>query len=139
LESKKDHDAANTQLTLAPNKHVMVKSEGITVSEGLSKPEIQRLVEKQINAINRCYAKESEIISGLITEAEITLTVDTAGRITNVSMDKNRIKNKALETCIINLFEKLRLPASKKGGMVRVIVAFMTGNAERHLTEVYGS
>ncbi len=125
LETKKDYDAAEPKLPSSPGRQTLVKLGKITVSEGLSKQDIQRLLEKQINAINRCYEKASESGSVLTKEAEITLTVDAAGLVTKVGRDKRQPMNRALENCIINHLEKLCLPSSNGGGTVKVTLTFV--------------
>jgi hypothetical protein len=124
LECKKNHGAGEPEISSSSGKQALVKLGEITIFEGLSKPVVRKLIEKQIQAINRCYAKADQIGSGPSKKAEVILTVDAKGHVTKVHIDSNKIKGSTLEYCIKEHLEKLGFPPSKGGGTVKVTLTF---------------
>jgi Ca-activated chloride channel family protein len=125
LECKKSHDAAEPEVSLSPRTQALVKLEGITVFKELSERAVQRLLEKQLEAINRCYEKAVQRGSGPAKKVEVILTVDAKGRVTKVYIGSSKIKDSRLENCIKVHLEKLGFPPSKKGGTVEVTLTFV--------------
>jgi Ca-activated chloride channel family protein len=124
LECKKNHDAAESEISNSPGRQALVKLGKITIFDGLSEPVVRKLIEKQIHAINRCYAKADQSGSGPSKKAEVILTVDTKGHVTKVHIDSTKIKGSTLENCIKEHLEKLSFPPSKGGGIVKVTLTF---------------
>ena len=124
LEFNKSHDAAEPEISSSPSKQALVKLVKITISEGLTKPVVRKLIEKQIHAINRCYAKADQNGSGLPNKAEVILTVHAKGHVTKVHIDSAKIKGSTLENCIKEHLEELGFPPSKGGGTVKVTLTF---------------
>jgi len=126
LESKRDHEALKQGFPHSFKKQVLVALGEISVSESLSKQEVQGLVEKQIDSINICYVKSSESTSGLTKEAAFTLAVDANGRVTRIQIDKREFNNTAIGNCIIKHFETLRFPPMKGTGTIRITISFIS-------------
>ncbi len=126
LESK-DCDTEKQKLNHSSTKQdVLVRLGEITASNGLSKQDVKRLIEKQINSINQCYKKTSKSKSGLTREAVVTLTLDTKGHVTKVRIDRNKMINGILENCITSHLEKLHFQQLKRSGTIKIKILFIT-------------
>ncbi len=97
----------------------------IRVTGGLSKPDVQKIVEKQMIHIDRCYAGMGKDQTGFTKEAVVKLTVDPFGRVISVHMEKGKINEKGLKMCIENELKKLRFPASEGGKIVEIFISFV--------------
>ena len=126
LESK-DFDTEKQKLHHSSTKQeILVRLGEITVSNGLAKQDVQKLIEKQINFINLCYIKASKSTSGLTREAVVTLTLDAKGHVTRVQIDKSKMINSPIGNCITSHLEKLYFQQLKREGTIKIKILFIS-------------
>jgi len=101
-----------------------IRLEGITVSNGITKQEVQDLIEKQMEAINECYKKSSKNKSGLTSKALVTLTLDGKGHVVQIRIHRNKNINSPLENCIKSHLEKLHFQKLKRSGTIKIRILF---------------
>jgi Ca-activated chloride channel family protein len=119
--ARADSEAASPESAL---EKIQVELEKITVTEGLSKKAVQRLLEKHIRSIKLCYKESLKKDPNLKGRIRLKLFIDAAGGVIRVNAVKNELKNKALEQCVIQKMTKLAFPAPAGGKKVTVTVTF---------------
>ncbi len=113
LEETRGYSTAEPELAAPADKEVHVKLGEISVTDGLTKESVQKLLEKHISSINLCYMQALGSRSPGKGEFEFTLIIDSAGQVARVYMNASQNKNRELEKCVVQKLEKLRFPAPK--------------------------
>ncbi|MBU4425318.1 MAG: AgmX/PglI C-terminal domain-containing protein, partial [Proteobacteria bacterium] len=123
LEYKKeghlDSDPAIDTAGIEGN-HIQLKN--IAFTEGLSKNSTQKLIEKNMPAINYCYTQVSGKQGKLKGEIVVTLVVDPEGRVIKVDANRGKMEIKNIERCIVQKLRELHFPAPERGGNVTVTI-----------------
>jgi Ca-activated chloride channel family protein len=125
LECKDELSASESEGTTPGIERFHIELDNIVVRKGISKSSIQGILEKQMHAINLCYAHASVNASNLKGELTFKLVIDSKGKVTSVSTDTKSTKNKELEGCIMKKLKKLSFPAPKGGKNVKVTISFI--------------
>ncbi|HSQ85815.1 MAG TPA: VIT domain-containing protein [Desulfobacterales bacterium] len=126
MEQKKED-----RLTVEPENDAAARDKDIielgeiTVTGGLSETSIQKLLEKQMHSFNTCYKQALKKQSQLKGKIVFRLSVDSAGIVINVHLDKGVNNAKAFETCMIQNLKKLRFPAVQKRIKTVIQVTFV--------------
>ena len=104
------------------HKHIHIKLGKISVTGGLKREAILKILEKFIPSVNRCYNKKPWWQWNVKGEFVFKLTVDSSGRVTKVSRIAGTKKVKALEGCIIQKLKNLQFlfPKGSKEGTITV-------------------
>ena len=126
LEYNKEDHLASEPLMGAPDhevKHIQLSK--ISVTRGLSKDSIQRVIEKNTHSINLCYTQVPKKAFTVMDEIVFTLLVDPEGNIIKVNTNKGKSKMNEIERCIIQKLRKLRFPAPEAGRNARVTLTFI--------------
>jgi len=122
-QDKKDSSLSSEAISEKENhKRIHIKLGKISVTGGLKKEVIKTILEKFIPSINRCYDRKPWWRWNVKGQAAFKLTVDSSGRVTNVSKISGTKKNKALEDCIIQKLKNLQFPfpTGSKAGEITV-------------------
>jgi len=104
------------------HKRFHIKLGKISVTGGLKKEAIVKILEKFIPSVNRCYDKKSWWQWNVKGKFVFRLAVDSRGRVTKVSRIAGTKKVKALEDCIIQKLKNLQFsfPKGSKEGTITV-------------------
>ncbi|MBW2305380.1 MAG: AgmX/PglI C-terminal domain-containing protein [Deltaproteobacteria bacterium] len=124
-EYEKKHLAADSTAATPALKEINIELGKIAVTEGLSKESVQKLLNKHLSTINRCYKRATGNRSGIKGEFTFTLLIDSEGRVIKVIMDTSSKKNKELEKCIDQQLKTLIFPSRKESQNAVVTVAFI--------------
>ncbi len=106
-------------------KRLHIKLGKISVTGGLKREVIIKLLEKFIPSANRCYEKKPWWQWNVKGEFVFKLTVDSSGRVTKVSRIAGTKKIKALEGCIIQKLKNLQFLSSKGSKKGTITVTFL--------------
>jgi Ca-activated chloride channel family protein len=126
IERKKEDSLAcepETDTSIRDKKHVELGS--VTVADGLSDRSVQDLLKKHLHEFNRCYhnaLKKQPRINGSVV---FKITIDGAGGVLKVQLDKDDAKDKTLERCMLKKLKELQFPASTQGKNSVITVTFV--------------
>ena len=109
----------------ADHKRNHIRLDKITVTRGLSKDSIQRVIEKNIRSINLCYTQTSVKESNLKGELVFTLIVDSKGSVIKASTNSGKNKIAEIERCIIQKLRKVHFPAPEGSKRITVTITFI--------------
>jgi len=118
LDSEPAIDTASIE-----GNHIQFKN--IAVTEGLSKNSTRKLIEKNMPAINYCYAQISGKQGKLKGEIVVILVVDSEGRVIKANTNSGKNKIAEIERCIIQKLRKLDFPAPEGSKSVTVTITFI--------------
>ena len=112
-------DSADSKPAREP---IRVELGKITVSKGLSKKAVTRLIKKHLAAIETCLkgtTKSNPYLKGTVV---LTLHVTSTGEIGTIKVVRNQLKDEALVQCIAQKLRAMRVPSRKgsKGATVTV-------------------
>ncbi len=124
LEHKKEDSATEPLMERLDLEKMPIKLAKITVTKGLSKDSIRRVIQKHLRSINSCYKYGSGRESELKGEITLKLIIDPEGRVSVVQVNAIKEKNKGLERCIIQKLKELHFPAPEAGINVVVTITF---------------
>ncbi|MGD8513961.1 MAG: VIT domain-containing protein [Deltaproteobacteria bacterium] len=122
LESK-DEGFVDKSEPATPSSRVMCIELGkVSVTDGLSENFVKALLNKHIPSINLCCEHTSGDRSASRGELVFTLVVDPTGNVTIVKPNTSKIKDTALEQCMVQKLKQLSFPAPKgaKNAVVKV-------------------
>jgi Ca-activated chloride channel family protein len=83
----------------------------ITVTSGLSRDAVKRLLRKHMHAINQCYTEIPGQQSSPQGKVVARLTIDAKGDVTRVRIDKENKKYEEFEKCLVRKLKALQFPA----------------------------
>ena len=125
-EYKKDAPLSSEALSdKEARKHLHIKLGKISITGGLKREVIIKLLEKFIPSVNRCYEKKPWWQWTVKEKFVFKLTVDSNGRVTKVSRVAGTKKIKTLESCIIQKLKNLQFLSSKGSKEGTITVAFL--------------
>ncbi len=101
-----------------------IKIDEIDVKKGIPETAISRLLNKYMEAINRCFVAASGK-QGIPKKLKVMLTVDKTGKIIKVKTGWSFNKNKHLEKCLRKLFKSLTFPTPGNDDNAEVAVTFV--------------
>lgn len=81
----------------------------------LSRDEIQKVINKNIGQIQRCYERELTKNAGLSGKVTIQWTVGTSGSVTTASQKKSSLPSTDAVNCMIRSIKSWRFPAPRGG------------------------
>ena len=116
--------ASDSELRKPAPEKIHVELGKITVTEGLSKKAVKKLLQQHIHSIRLCYKQASKKGSHPQGKAVFTLTVDPGGQAIKVRVVRSGVKGKELEQCIIQKLRQLAFPAPHGGKAVTLTVTF---------------
>ena len=102
--------------------HLQIKK--ITVTEGLSKISIRKLIEKNIHSIERC-CREKFGRQTLKGELVFSLVIDNTGRVIKATSDRKNKEIKGIRRCIIQELKRLHFQTPEAGKKVVVTITFV--------------
>ena len=115
-EFKKDENGiSDEEVQRSATAKIHMKIKGITVSEGLSREAIRKLLESHIPSLRACCKQASGSKKELKGKCVFRLVIDQTGRVTEVSVVKSDLKNRAIEKCIIKKLKNIVFPAPAGG------------------------
>jgi len=112
-----------TDASIRDKKHVELGN--VAVSDGLSDRSVQDLIKKYLPEFNRCYQnalKKQPRIKGNVV---FKITIDGAGGVLNVQLDKDDVNDKTFERCMLKKLKELQFPASKQRKNSVIVVTFV--------------
>ena len=125
-ESKKDDPLSSGTLSdKEEHKRIHSKLGKISVTGGLKREAIIKILEKFGPSINRCYDKKPWGKWNTKREFTFKLTVDSSGRVTKVIRIEGTKKVKTLEDCIIQKLKTLQFPFPKGSKESTITVTFL--------------
>jgi Ca-activated chloride channel family protein len=96
---------------------------GVSVSKGLSKDDVLRIVQAYLGEIEKCYAGKH-----LPKTLDVRLTITRDGTVKSVRVLAGAVRNDALMQCVIELVKKWQFSATKDGREVKAAVTLISGS-----------
>jgi Ca-activated chloride channel family protein len=117
-------EALDSAVSKPPREPIRLELKKITVSKGLSKNAVTRLIKKHIHAFETCFnraAKGNPHPKGTVV---LSLHVTSTGEIDTIKVVKNHLKDEALVQCIAQKLRAIQVPCRKdsKGATVTVML-----------------
>jgi Ca-activated chloride channel family protein len=124
-EVEADHrvDRVSQEESNAKESHIELRE--ITVTGGLPKESVRRLIEEHMASLSGCYKLASGEQSGPKGKIVLTLTIDQKGRVIMVHPDRNHPTNRRLGECIVGELKKVLFPAPEGGKTAVVTLVFV--------------
>jgi Ca-activated chloride channel family protein len=119
FEVKKDLSASPVDLDKSG-----ISVDKITIGKGLPKKSAENLIKKQLKSINKCYQKGPKKYAHWTGEMFITLVIDSKGHVKSIYSNKNKKRNKILESCIIPYLKQLVFQKPYNGRNVEIKIKF---------------
>ena len=91
----------------------------------LDKSEIQKVVSAGKNDIKTCYDTQLKSKPDLAGKVEVNFEIDSKGKVSKASVGKSTMKDKTVETCIVDTVKKWTFPKPKGEGIVKVTYPFV--------------
>jgi hypothetical protein len=91
-----------------------------TVLGGLSREEIDRVIQRHQNEIRFCYETELQKDPDLHGKVQLTWTIDPSGAVSETEVSQTTIGSAAVEGCISSRVRRWRFPEPRGGGQVIV-------------------
>jgi len=125
-EYKKDAPSSSGAISdKEAHKRFHIKLGKISVTGGLKREAITKILEKFIPSVNRCYDKKHWWQWNVKGEFVFKLTVDSSGRVIKARMIVGAKKAKAIENCVIQKLKTLQFPSSKGSKEGTITVTFL--------------
>ncbi|MBN1931701.1 MAG: TonB family protein [Desulfobacterales bacterium] len=102
-----------------------IKLKEIVVTSGLEKDQVEKLIEKQMELLNRCYNEAFVQQTGLKGEIVFVIKIDPQGRVSSVKVQKYPQKNKTFDACMLNTLKNLQFPAPQGGQSATLTLTFL--------------
>ena len=97
-------------------------SQPMIVSDSMDSNIVRKVVEQHFGEIQACY--ESNKTKGGMGKVTVVWLIDDKGSVPKALIKETTLKNKTVESCIIDAVKQWRFPAPKDGGMVQVELPF---------------
>ena len=122
---KVEQYAAQDSVTEKEVKPSRLSLKKITVSSGLKKGSVKRQLEKKLLKINACYSALVNTRPAINDRIEIEMIIDSLGRLEALKIVDHGKKDRKLEKCIRQHFEKLQFPKPKNASKATIMVTFV--------------
>jgi len=99
----------------------------ITVSNGLSKKAVTRLIKRHIPAFETCFNRATKANLHLKGTVVLSLHVTSTGEIDTIKVVKNQLKDEALVQCIAQKLRAMRVPHRNGNTSATIIVTLKVG------------
>ena len=99
----------------------------ITVSKGLSKKAVTRLIKRHIPAFETCFNRVTKANLHLKGTVVLSLHVTSTGEIDTIKVVKNQLKDEALVQCIAQKLRAMRVPHRNGNTSATIIVTLKVG------------
>jgi len=96
----------------------------VSITRGLCKEDIQKVVKQQISAMEICYQKALEDKRDIQGQATFELVINSKGHVTKVTLVSSKLKNKNLEQCVIQKIRELTFPTPEGTDKVTAKISF---------------
>ena len=96
----------------------------ISITNGLSKEDIQRVIKQQIPAMEICYQKALEKKPSIQGKVTLQLVIDSKGKVTKVSLVSSKLNDKTIEQCILQKIKVVTFPGPKDTDKATINVSF---------------
>jgi len=124
-EHRKDKQVISDEELLEPAlERIHVELRKITVTQGLSKKAVHRLLTQHIHSIKLCLKQALDKGSFLKGKVVLCFVIDPAGRVTKMRVVESQVKNRELEHCMVQKLGALLFPAPEGGKKVTVTATF---------------
>ena len=126
LEEKKE-----VNLTHEPKSDISVKKENlielgkISVTGGLAKKAVRKVLEKHVRTFDLCYRKTLEKQPDLKGKIVMKIVIDSAGRVIKIHKGNGEKKEREFEKCIAQKLVNLSFPQPKNRKEVVVTITFI--------------
>ncbi len=124
-EHRKDKQVTSDEELLEPAlEQIHVELRKITVTQGLSKKAVHRLLTQHIHSIKLCL--ERALNKGSVHKGKVVLcfVIDPSGRVTKMRVVESQVKSTGLEHCMVQKLGALFFPAPEGGKKVTVTATF---------------
>jgi len=123
-EYEGDRLVADASLTMPDSEDVHIELRKLSVTRGLPKDSIERLIKKHMPSINGCFSQSFEKAANALREIVLSLVIDPNGRVAEVHTNKGDWSDKVLERCIVEKLRKLQFPTPSVGrnGVVTLVL-----------------
>jgi len=126
LERKKeDRSTCEPETDPSIRKEKSVELGNVTVADGLSDRSVRILLKKHLHDFNRCYQNALKKQPGIKGNVVFKITIDGAGGVLNVQLDKDDAKDKTFERCMLKKLKELQFLASTQGKNSVIVVTFV--------------
>jgi Ca-activated chloride channel family protein len=115
-------EALDSAVAEPAREPIRLELKRITVSKGLSKKAVTRLIKRHIHAFETCFNRAAKGNPHLKGTVVLSLHVTSTGEIDTIKVVKNQLKDEALVQCIAQRLRAMRVPPPKgsKGSTVTV-------------------
>ena len=102
-----------------------IKLKNPEVTGALDKRIIQKVVRQHSGELRACYEKELNKNKGLNGRVVVNWIISPQGAVTKAIVKESTIKNKNVESCVVNSVKFWKFPAPKGGGIVAIEYPFV--------------
>ena len=96
----------------------------MTVTGGLSRAEIERVIRRNKGDINYCYNRRLGLNPSLQGVYEPRFVINSSGRVSTIASRRNTLRDAKVAGCINNAIKKWQFPKPKGGTLVQVEYPF---------------
>jgi Ca-activated chloride channel family protein len=125
-ESRKQ-EALDLAISKPPHGLIRLELKRITVSRGLSKKAVTRLIKRHIIAFEACFNRASKGNPHLKGTIILSLHVTSTGEIDTIKVVKNQLMDEALVQCIAQKLRAMRVPSRKDNKGASITVTLKAG------------
>lgn len=93
-------------------------NEVTTLVGSLSNAEIQKAINDNIQLFDACYTLGADKQGKLEGTVTVKATVGPLGTVKDATLVKSTMKNKKVDTCVIDAFKKVKFPQPKGGAVI---------------------
>jgi Ca-activated chloride channel family protein len=117
-----NQEALDSAVSKPPHEPIRLELKKITVSRGLSKKAVTRLIKTHIHAFEACFNRAAKGNPHLKGTVVLSLNVTSTGEIDTIKVVKNQLMDEALVQCIAQNLRAMRVPSRKdsKGATITV-------------------
>jgi TonB family protein len=86
----------------------------------LDKGVIDEYIKRHMRQLRACYEKEQKKHPKLEGKVNAHFVIDGSGRVVSAELVESTLKNKAVEACVLGVFQGIVYPEPKDGGTIEV-------------------
>jgi Ca-activated chloride channel family protein len=118
--AREDADRAQEEVFEKREQKRSMEIDEIKVTGGLSKKDVEKVIQRHIDRIQFCYLENS-----MKETCTIMFTIDTSGKVKVVEVVLGKVRDTRAENCLISEMKKWQFPASQDNHEVKVLVSFL--------------
>jgi len=110
--------AASSASAAPANSASTTNTDPTTLVGSLSNAEIQKAINDNIQLFDACYTLGADKQGKLEGTVTVKATVGPLGTVKEATLVKSTMKNKKVDTCVVDAFKKVKFPQPKGGAVI---------------------